>query len=166
VKRRLVAAAVAVLGAQLALAAPIGEAAPKTPVFFGYPYTHACPAAGFADQTDRWRMYTCNCTSFAAWALSRNGQRIDWFVPGQMDAHNWPGVARAAHIPVGTAPRVGAIAVWPQLAPPYGHLAYVIAVRDDGSFAVAEYNLAHRYRFSERFRLHSQGATFIYVPQR
>jgi surface antigen len=163
---RAAAGCLAVVGVSLALASPTSEASPKAPVVFGYPYARACPAAGLADRVDRWKMFTCNCTSFAAWALDRNGQRIDWFVPGQMDAHNWPAVARGARIPTGATPRVGAVAVWPRLAPPYGHLAYVIGVHDDGSFDVAEYNLVKQYRFGERLHLGVKGATFVYVPRR
>ena len=143
-----------------------GGADSKTPLVLGYPYGRECPAAGYAKTGDRWNMNTCNCTSFAAWALAANGQRVDWFRAGQMDAHNWPAVARASGIPVGTMPRVGAIAVWPHLSPPWGHLGYVMAVHADGHFDIAEYNLRRQFLFDARYDVSPAGVTFIYVPRR
>jgi len=124
-----------------------------------------------AEAIDRWKMYACNCTSYVAWALEANGQRTGWFVPGAMDARNWPHVAGLSRIPSGTQPRVGAVAVWPKLSPPFGHVAYVTAVHPDGTFDVAEYNLGPRYgrapyTFDRRSGLDSRGVTFIYVPRR
>jgi surface antigen len=148
------------------MAGATSNAQATRPVVSPYPYAQECPAAGYADRLDRWLMSTCNCTSFVAWALARNGQRIDWFVPGEMDAKNWPAVAEAAGIRTGSAARRGAVAVWPRLSPPYGHLAYVTAVHADGSFDVAEYNLLRRYRFDDRRHLRPGGAIFVYVPRR
>lgn len=133
----------------------------------GYPYASACPGAGIAKRVDRWRMYECNCTSYVAWALEANGQRVDWFVPGAMDARNWPRVAAQHHIRVGRTPRVGAVAVWPHLSR-FGHVAYVTAVQD-GRFGVAEYNLpvlgTESFAFDVRTGLTAHGAVFIYVPR-
>jgi surface antigen len=137
---------------------------------YGYPLAPHCPAAGVADSIDRWKMYTCNCTSYVAWALEANDQRTDWFVAGAMDARNWPHVARLSGIETGTQPRVGAVAVWPKLSPPYGHIAYVVAVHADGTFEVGEYNLAAKgyapYTFDLRDAVRPDGAEFIYVPKR
>jgi len=146
-----------------------GEAA-SDPVVYGYPYVSRCPGAGFADKVDRWGMYACNCTSYVAWALQANRQRIDWFVPGAMDARNWPHVARLAHLPVGTQPRVGAVAVWPKLARPFGHVAYVTRVRRDGTMDVSEYNLPSAsgyapFVYDHRVAVAPAGAEFIYVPR-
>jgi len=152
------------------LVVALGSAASGTaqtkPVILAYPYGRECPAAGYENTYDIWAMSTCNCTSYAAWALAANGRRVDWFQPGRMDAHNWPRVARDAGIPTGTAARVDAVAVWPKLTPPFGHVAFVTAVHPDGTFDVAEYNLQRRYRFDARYRVSSAGATFIYVPPR
>jgi surface antigen len=139
------------------------------PVVYGYPYADQCPAAGIADAVDRWKMNTCNCTSYVAWALSANGQDTSWFIPGAMDAWNWPHVARLAGLGVGPRPRVGAVAVWPQLSR-YGHLAYVTAVGRGGRFDVAEYNLPGTggfgaFRFDRRSGLSRAGAVFVYVPR-
>jgi surface antigen len=138
---------------------------------YGYPLTARCPAAGVAEQVDRWGMYACNCTSYVAWALQANGQRVDWFVPGAMNARNWPYVARLSLLPTGRLPRLGAVAVWPKLDPPFGHVAYVTGVEPDGGFDVAEYNFlpaagSGPFLFDRRRDVSRAGAVFIYVPRR
>jgi surface antigen len=58
--------------------------------------------------------------------------------------------------------------VWPKLAPPFGHVAYVTGVEPDGSVDVAEYNTpgaARRFRFDRRDDVDTSGAVFIYVPK-
>lgn len=138
-------------------------------VVHGYPYATRCPAAGFADVVDRFGMYACNCTSYAAWALAANRQRIDWFVAGAMNAWNWPNVARRASLRVDHVPARGAVVVWPGLARPYGHVAYVIGVRPEGTIDVAEYNYPapgneNTYVFDIRRSVDAPGAVFIHVP--
>ena len=144
-----------------------GAATTRPLVTTGYPYARDCPAAGRRDDVDRWRMDTCNCTSYVAWALAVNGYRTDWFVAGAMDAWNWPNVARRAHLVVGTEPRTGAVAVWPRWGR-FGHLALVTAVDSDGTFEVAEYNLPGglRFRFDRRSGVHAGRVSFIYVTRR
>ncbi len=102
-------------------------------IAYGYPYASQCPGAGLAERVDRWKMYTCNCTSYVAWALNANGERTDWFIPGSMDARNWVHVAHLKGIAVGRLPRVGAVAVWPRLSE-FGHVAYVTGLERDGGF--------------------------------
>ena len=150
----------------LALARGVSGSTAAGPDILDYPYGRACPAAGYVDGVDRWDMNTCNCTSYVAWALSANGFRVDWFVPGAMDALNWPRVASRAGIPEGRLPRVGAVAVWPRLSPPFGHVGFVVAVHRDGTFDVAEYNLLRRFRFDARYHGAAAGAVFLYVPRR
>jgi surface antigen len=140
-------------------------------VVYGYPLTDRCPAAGVAEEVDRWGMFACNCTSYVAWALQANGQRLDWFVPGAMDAHNWAHVAKLSLLPIGMLPRRGAVVVWPNLEPPFGHVAYVTGVDSDGGFDVAEYNFppasgAGPFLFDRRKDVSRTGAIFIYVPHR
>ena len=160
----------------LAVVAPVAavahpgrvEGAPPSPVPNGYPYASRCPAAGIADEVDRWRLDMCNCTSYVAWALQAHGQRTDWFVPGAMDAWNWPHVARLAGLNVGRTPRVRSVAVWPELSPPFGHLAYVTGVEHDGRIDVSEYNepdAPHPFGFDRREDVATAGAVFIYVPK-
>ena len=167
VKTRAVAALVPVL----LLGCASAEAAAPVRVLYGYSYAQRCPAGGIADVVDRWGMYECNCTSYVAWALQANGQRIDWFIRGAMDAWNWPHVAGLAGIAVGKHPRVGAVAVWPKLAPPFGHIAYVSSVGRNGDFDVAEYNYRpatgfEPFVFDIRRGVSPHGAKFIYVPLR
>jgi surface antigen len=147
-----------------------GAATLAGPIVYGYPYAARCPGAGFADVVDRWDMYACNCTSYVAWALHANGQRIDWFVPGAMDARNWPHVARLAKLRVTAVPRVGAVAVWRKLAPPFGHVAYVTRVHPNGRIDVSEYNLPSasgfaRFVYDHRIDVAPTNAEFIYVPK-
>ncbi|HZQ03100.1 MAG TPA: CHAP domain-containing protein [Gaiellaceae bacterium] len=153
---------IALVAASVAFVAA-GAPHAATPIVYGYPYAADCPAAGIADAVDRWNMDECNCTSFVAWALSANGQRTDWFVPGAMDAFNWPHVAELAGLPVGTTPRVGAVVVWPHVKR-FGHVAYVTALDRDGRFDVAEYNLPVPFGFDVRRDVSRAGAEFIYVP--
>ena len=57
------------------------------------------------------------------------------------DAAQWATNARAAGLPVGTRPAVGAIAVWPagvDGSGPVGHVAYVQKVKGSGAFSVTE----------------------------
>jgi surface antigen len=85
-----------------------------------------------------------------------------------MDAWNWPHVARLAGLTVSQTPRAGAIAVWPRLSPPFGHVAYVIAVESDGGVDLGEYNAPgapDRFRFDRRDDVDTTGAIFIYVPK-
>lgn len=137
---------------------------------YGYQYASRCPEAGSEEAVDRWGMYLCNCTSYVAWALHANGQRTGWFIRGSMDAWNWPNVARRRGLRVDHTPRAGAVAAWPELGRPFGHVAYVTRVRDDGTFDVAEYNLpgkrSRRFRFDIRRGVSRRGATFIDVPER
>lgn len=163
--RRGLAIALVVCTAGFAAGAAAGAAGV---VAYGYPYAPRCPGAGVAERVDRFGMYMCNCTSYVAWALVANHQRIDWFVRGAMDAWNWPNVARLRGLRVGRRPRVGAVAVWPH-ATRFGHVAYVTRVEGDGGFDVAEYNLpgagAETFEFDTRSDLSPAGAVFVYVPR-
>jgi surface antigen len=140
-------------------------------VVHGYPYAPRCPQAGVNDVVDRWGMYACNCTSFVAWALQANGQRIDWFIPGAMNAWNWPHVARLSGLRVDRDPAVGSVAAWPRLAKPFGHVAYVTGVPRTGLVDVAEYNLPgpdkkQTFLFDLRRDVPTAGAVFIHVSRR
>ena len=166
--RTLVIASVAVLVTTVPAAAKSG---PTGPVIHGYPYASRCPRAGIRDVVDRWGMYACNCTSYVAWALKANGRRIDWFVPGAMNAWNWPHVAKLSGIRVDSTPTVGSVAVWPRLARPFGHVAYVTAVPSRGAIDVAEYNYPapngdETFVFGIRTFVSVAGAVFIHVPAR
>jgi surface antigen len=166
-----VAAAVVLVTATLLPGAGVAAQMPRpSPIVYGYPYANRCPGAGIAEQVDRWGMYTCNCTSYVAWALTANDQRTGWFIRGSMDAWNWPNVARLSALTVRRTPVVGAVAVWPKLGK-LGHVAYVSAVHSDGTFDVGEYNLplfhrAQTFDFDVRYDVSRVGAVFVVVPRR
>lgn len=169
--RGRIAIAVVVGALGCGVPASSGAQARHEPVVYGYPYAGRCPGAGIADVVDRWGMYACNCTSYVAWALTANEQRTDWFVPGAMNAWNCPHVARLAGLRVDGTPAVGAVAVWPRVARPFGHVAYVIAVPVEGTISVAEYNYPSpsghaTYAFDTRQAVSTSGALFIHVPSR
>ena len=167
-------AAIALLCAGVALAAPAGvRAGASSParIVYGYPYADRCPGDGLADVVDRWGMYACNCTSYVAWALSANHQRVDWFIRGSMDAWNWPNVARLSHLVIDRTPVPGAVAVWPQIGRPFGHVAYVTGVGPGRTIDVAEYNYpgpngTKTWGFETRSFVRPDGALFIHVPRR
>jgi surface antigen len=167
--RLAVASVVALLAGAVAPAARTSPTRAGHLRVSGYPYAARCPAAGVADRVDRWRMDMCNCTSYVAWALQANGQRTDWFIPGAMNAWNWPHVAQLAGLRVVRRPRPGAVAVWPRLSPPFGHVAYVTAVDPDGGFDVSEYNFrpaaGARFVFDHRHDVPDSGVAFIDVPR-
>src|ERR1035437_5904440 len=73
-------------------------------VVYGYPLTDRCPAAGVAEEVDRWGMFACNCTSYVAWALQANGQRLGWGVPGARDGDNWAPAANVCLLASGIVP--------------------------------------------------------------
>ena len=164
--------AVAAIAACLSVPSGAPAASPaRSRVVYGYAYVKRCPEAGREERVDRWGMYMCNCTSYVAWALQANHQRTGWFIPGSMDAWNWPNVARRSGLRVGRQPSVGAVAVWPKLARPFGHVAYVTRIEPDGSFDVSEYNFPFRnnsetFRFDTRAHVSARGASFIEVPSR
>jgi surface antigen len=164
-------AGVGLSGGSLAAVQPRAASDAGPPIIYGYPYAEGCPGAGLADIVDRWGMYACNCTSFVAWALSANHQRTDWFIGGSMDAWNWPNVARMAKLTVDRTASIGAIAVWPNIARPFGHVAYVTRVDPGRTIDVAEYNFPgpngrQTFGFETRRFVPAGGAVFIHVPRR
>jgi surface antigen len=161
----LVALATAGAGGRVASAGGGGPA----PVVYGYSYADRCPGAGLANVVDRFGMYACNCTSYVAWALTANRQRTGWFIRGAMNAWNWPHVAELAGLAVDESPAVGAVAVWPFVASPFGHVAYVTGLGPSGTIDVAEYNFPstfgfQTFGFQTRLDVSADGAVFIHVP--
>jgi surface antigen len=105
-----------------------------------YPY-----ATGQANRVDPWGFYTRQCTSFVAWRMRQAGVPFTNNMSGGHwgNAYEWAGNARRLGYPVDTAPRVGAIAHWgagEAGGGRWGHVAYVLAVRGDGSVVVEDYN--------------------------
>jgi surface antigen len=169
---RRVAATLAVAAVTcLALAAP-GYASDG-----GYPYAHA-PYG----QTDPWGFTTRECTSYVAWRLNQAGDgdfQDEMVSPtGQEvvfgDADHWDTAARELGDRVSRTPEVGAIAQWnaaestiykglTTVASPYGHVAYVVAVHDDGSVTVDQYN-AQRPRAFNTMRVRAPRYLYIWPP--
>ena len=166
----MVLAAASLSGAARSAGVSPVSAGVRSPIVYGYPYSGRCPGAGLANIVDRWGMYACNCTSFVAWALWVNQQRIDWFIRGSMDAWNWPNVARLRGLTVDRIPAVGAVAVWSNIARPFGHVAYVMGIGANNTIDVAEYNFPGpdgRKTFGFETRTFLRGnAVFIHVPRR
>ncbi|HUZ80686.1 MAG TPA: CHAP domain-containing protein [Gaiellaceae bacterium] len=167
------APALAVLVVSLVPAAGAQTASARTParIVYGYPYAASCPGAALGGVVDRWGMYVCNCTSYVAWTLSANHQRTDWFIRGAMDAWNWPNVALVAGLTVDRLPAAGAVAVWPEIALPFGHVAYVTGVGPGQAISVAEYNYPapnglNTFGFETRSYVSPGDAVFIHVPRR
>ncbi|MFC5679283.1 CHAP domain-containing protein [Aeromicrobium endophyticum] len=83
-----------------------------------------------------------NCTNYVAYRLT-NGRTVPR-PPGADGSGTWGAAARKAGTPVSRTPRVGSVAWW---KPRYhgasagGHVAYVEAVRKDGSIVISEDHL-------------------------
>ena len=83
-----------------------------------------------------------NCTNYVGFRLTHG--RLVPRPPGANDSGTWGAAAQKAGIPVNRTPRVGSVAWW---KPRYhgaskgGHVAYVEAVRPDGSIVISEDHL-------------------------
>jgi len=83
-----------------------------------------------------------NCTNYVAYRLTHG--RLAARPAGANEAGSWGTAARRAGIPVTRTPRVGAVAFWRARhhgASSGGHVAYVEAVRPDGSIVISEDHL-------------------------
>ena len=123
----------------------------------GYPYANApFPNA----MIDPWGMYQRQCVSYTAWKVASTGRSMPYW-GGRGNANQWDDNARAAGIPIDTAPRVGDIAV--SNAGTYGHVMYVERVNSDGTIYISQYNAAWDGRYSEGTRT-TAGLYFIHFP--
>lgn len=121
------------------------------PIPASYPARDDYPYRGATSGVDPWNFYKGQCTSFAAWtvnsrlgiAFSNSYRGVHWG-----NAINWDNAARSAGISVTGTPKPGDIAV--RNSGTYGHVAFVTAVRSDGSFEIDEYNHVTRYTYSHR----------------
>lgn len=124
----------------------------------GYPAKWA--SAPLDAYIDNWGMYTRECVSYAAWKVASSGRYMPYW-GGRGNANQWLGNARAAGIPTGTTPRVGAIAVWNFGY--YGHVAHVDVVLDNGRVKISEYNVpAFSGNYSERIIRANDPDGYIY----
>lgn len=133
-----------------------GSIPPASPGNGGYPAVWA--NAPIDAYVDNWGMYTRECVSYVAWKVANSGRYMPYW-GGRGHAKMWPDNARAAGIPTGSAPKVGAAAV--MYGGPYGHIMYVEAVNGDGTITVSDYNLGMdgKYRYYNRS---ASGLTYIY----
>ena len=95
----------------------------------GHPVPFPAGYQGFA---------TGQCTWYVA-----TRRLVTWRTPGGLlggNAGQWLQLAAAAGYQVGSAPELGAIAVYGDRGP--GHVAFVVGVGTDGSYTVAESNWA------------------------
>lgn len=115
------------------------------------------PAAYRAGTIDPWRFYARTCTSFVAWRLNNdnhmaftNGLGGGWFG----NATTWADNARSLGYRVDTTPAVGSVAHWYGSEMPgsggLGHVAWVAAVRSDGSVLIDEYNYSRALNYDQR----------------
>ncbi|QUC07408.1 CHAP domain-containing protein [Arachnia rubra] len=123
--------------------------------------TGSSPAAGVDDYApvrrdreglDDWAFYWGECVSYAAFAVRTYSPHKD-FVNNWRGAHfgnakEWDEAARKLGIRVDQIPTVGAVAQHSRNG--YGHVAYITAVHEDGTFDVNEYNHGPRHKFGTR----------------
>ena len=143
----LVAAVTMMMTLGVVMATPADAAASSTTLCKGF---KSCAAksrssAGYAPVHRRsfWSMRAGhNCTNYVAYRLT-HGRTVPR-PPGANDSGTWGTAARTAGIPVNRTPKVGSVAWW---KPRYhgaskgGHVAYVEAVRSDGSIVISEDHL-------------------------
>ena len=123
--------------------------------------TGGSPAAGVDDYApvrrdreglDDWAFYWGECVSYAAFAVRTYSPHKD-FVNNWRGAHfgnakEWDEAARKLGIRVDQTPTVGAVAQHSRNK--NGHVAYITAVHDDGTFDINEYNHGPRHKFGTR----------------
>lgn len=79
------------------------------------------------------------------------------------NAITWTSYARSAGYLVNNTPAIGAILQDPNIAPPYGHVAVVERLNDDGSLVVSEMNYAGWNIISKRTIPASQVSSYSYI---
>ena len=106
-----------------------------------YPYYYK----NGSQEIDKWRMYSRQCTSFAAFRLSNvNGFEIP---AAYGNANEWGYRAKREGYRVDQRPAIGSIA-W-DTSGQYGHVAWVSNVFDD-MIEIEEYNYGVRERYNRR----------------
>lgn len=107
---------------------------------------------GNVEGEDEWAFYWGECVSYAAFAVRTYSPHKD-FVNNWRGAHfgnakEWDEAARELGIRVDQTPTVGAVAQHSRNK--NGHVAYITAVHEDGTFDVNEYNHGPRHKFGTR----------------
>lgn len=101
---------------------------------------------------DPWFFYKRQCVSYAAWKFQAHyGKTFYNTRPGQGSAWNWPALARDQGYNTSSTPKVNSVVSWgTSSVMPYGHVAWVEAVNNNGTIDVSEYNWGYARSYSER----------------
>lgn len=121
---------------------------PNALAWNSYDYKGVCPSpSGGRKILDKWYMWTCECTSYAADKLNERGvsfrggyKNVKWGSAG-----NWLAAAKATATPYSMSPRRGDVAWWAS-----GHVASVDAVDSYGNVTISEYNWGNRWNYHTR----------------
>lgn len=121
-----------------------------------------------------WGMCLRHCTSYGAWKVHMDytAGKVSHDMPnwgGRGDAYQWIDNAKSAGIPTGSKPKVGAIAVNPNVACDgsgfcYGHLMYVEKVISRDWIEVSQYNAQALGEYTTASEP-TDGLTFIYFRE-
>jgi surface antigen/regulator of replication initiation timing len=119
----------------------------KSGVAGGYPWNSGnCPMSGFystggvdGNGSDGYGYGCRQCASYAAWRMAKE---TGFYPVNWGNAINFPSRGRAAGYAVDGTPSAGSMAVMStsQAGTPYGHVAWVDAVEDNGKIIVSQYN--------------------------
>ncbi len=137
----------ALVAAIIIVSALPAEAAPSTTLCKGFRdcVEEGRSHAGYAPvhRQSFWSMRSGhNCTNYIGYRMTHG--RLAARPPGADDAGTWGSAAKKAGIPVGKRPTVGSVAYWKPNhhgASAGGHVAYVEAVRSNGSIVISEDHL-------------------------
>ena len=130
--------------------------------------TGSSPVAGVDDYApvrrgregvDDWAFYWGECVSYVAFMIRTHSPHTDFhnlwrdgkWQPEEAhfgNAKMWDERAKAVGVRVDTTPAVGAVAQHSRNG--YGHVAYITAVHEDGTFDINEYNHGPRHEFGTR----------------
>lgn len=135
-------------------APPTPVPAPSDPAPGGTLGVDDYPYSGSTD-IDPWGFEGSNCTSFVAWRMNNTfgvPLRADFAGGWWGDAGYWDSAAATAGYLVDDIPTVGSIAQWrgDETVAGYGHVAIVLAVYDDSSVLIEEYNAMVPLGYSQR----------------
>ncbi len=121
---------------------------------------------GLDQGTDNWGMYNRECVSYTAWRVYQAyGYMPNWGGVGNAD--EWPSDAQTYHIPTGSSPKVGSVAIGtnPYYFGSVGHAMWVEAVYGDGTILVSQFNFNGPGQYSEMKINANLIDTFIYFGQ-
>ncbi len=142
----------------------------------GYPYANVSPWSFNMCYPDPWGMCQRHCTSYTAWKVHADylAGKVRFNMPnwgGFGNAHQWIGNAQNMNIPTGSTPKVGAVAIDPNVGcvggTCYGHTMYVEEVLSSNTIRISQYNAltdsAGNFTgtYSEA-TVNTSGLTFIY----